>query len=113
LQLSVFVRAGDRFAGRPLHSEIVDRARAAGLGGATAVRGTTGFGASGQLRSPGLAGLSGGEPVLIELTDDPVRIRAFLPVLEEIIGSGLVVVREVTTVHRTTSVSDVTASAAT
>lgn len=111
MQLSIFVCAGDRFAGRPLHCEIVDRARAAGLAGATAVRGMSGFGESGQLRSPGLAGLSGYEPVLIELTDEPVRVRAFLPVLDEIIGSGLVMVREIMVVRRRTSVTDVTASA--
>jgi uncharacterized protein len=111
LQLSVFVRAGDSYAGRPLYREVVERARRGGLRGATAVRGLTGFGGSGRLRAPGLAGLNGHEPVLIEITDDAARIRAFLPVLEELVGSGLVVLRTVTTARRVADVPDITASA--
>jgi PII-like signaling protein len=111
LQLSVFVRAGDSYAGRPLYNEIVDRARAGGLRGATAVRGLTGFGGSGRLRAPGMAGRNGHEPVLIEITDDEARIRAFLPVLEQLVGSGLVVLRTVTTARRVADVPDITASA--
>lgn len=110
LQLSVFVRAGDRFGGRPLYSEIVERAKAAGLSGATAVRGLEGFGASGKLRSPGLAGLRGTEPVLIEITDDDATVRAFLPVLDQLIGSGLVLLKPVI-VARLGAAPDVTAVA--
>lgn len=100
LQVCVFVRAGDTIGGRPLYCEIVDRARAAGFTGATVVRGLTGFGASGTLRSPGLAGLRGSEPVVIEITDDDAQIRAFLPVLERVVGSGLLVVSRVTVTRR-------------
>jgi uncharacterized protein len=96
LQLCVFVRAGDSLAGRPLYREIIDRARDAGLSGATVVRGMQGFGASGKLRPSGLTGRSGSEPVLIEITDDAERVRAFLPVLDRLIGSGLVVLHAVT-----------------
>ncbi len=100
VHVSVFVRAADTLAGRPLYREIVDRARAAGLSGATAVRGLTGFGSSGLLCPPGLAGLRGSEPVLIEISDDEARVRAFLPVLERLVGSGLVVLSRVTVTRR-------------
>ncbi len=110
LQLSVFVRAGDRFGGRPLYSEIVNRAKAAGLAGATAVRGVEGFGASGKLRPPGLAGLRGTEPVLIEITDDDAAVRAVLPVLDQLIGSGLVLLKPVMVARRAAE-PDVTAFA--
>ncbi|HUB39001.1 MAG TPA: DUF190 domain-containing protein [Streptosporangiaceae bacterium] len=99
-RVSVFVRAADTLAGRPLYCEIIERARDAGLSGATAVRGLTGFGASRTLRSPGLAALRGSEPVLIEITDEEARIRAFLPVLERLVGSGLVVLSRVTVRRR-------------
>lgn len=100
LQLSVFVCAADKFSGRPLYCEIVDRARAAGLAGATAVRGLEGFGAAGKLRTPGLSGRRGTEPVLIEITDDAAAIRAFLPVLDQLVGSGLVVLKPVVAARR-------------
>jgi uncharacterized protein len=113
LQLSVFIRAGDMFAGRPLYDEIVDRARAAGLRGATAVSGLQGFGGSAGPEPPGLAARDGLRPVLIEITDDPDRVRAFLPVLDELVGSGLVVLHTVTAVRRAADLPDITTSAAT
>lgn len=99
LHLSVFVRTGDRFGDRPLYREIIDRARAAGLSGATAVRGMTGFGASGKLRWPGVERRGSG-PILIEITDDAARVRAFLPILDQLVGSGLVVLKPVSVTRR-------------
>ena len=100
VQLSVLVRAGDRAGGRPLYCEIIDRARAAGLGGATAVRGLVGFGAARQLRMPGLAGSRGSEPVLIEITDDAAKVHGFLSTVDHLVGSGLVVLKPVTGTRR-------------
>jgi uncharacterized protein len=100
VHVSVYLRVGDTLAGRPLYCEIIERARAAGLSGATAVRGLTGFGASGALHSPGLAGLRGSEPVLIEITDDEPRIDAFLPILCQMAGGGLVVTSRATVIRR-------------
>jgi uncharacterized protein len=100
LRVSVYLRSGDTYAGRPLHHEIVDRARLAGLRGATAVRGLQGFGPSALGHAAlELAARGGRKPVLVEFSDDPTRVRAFLPVLEELIGSGLVVLTTVTTMR--------------
>jgi uncharacterized protein len=113
LQLSVLTRAGDTFGGRPLYHEIIDRARAAGLPGATAVRGLQGFGGSAHLRAPGLVGLNGSEPVLIEIAGDPDRVRAFLSSAEQLVGSGIIVLKTVTVVRKVADVPDVAASATT
>jgi uncharacterized protein len=113
LQLSIFVRAGDTYAGRPLHHEIIDRARRAGLRGATAIRGLQGFGASANLGRPGLAALTGREPVLIEVTDDAVKVCAFLPSVEQLVGGGLIVLKTVTTVRTVADVPDIATSALT
>jgi PII-like signaling protein len=101
LHASVFVRLGDTHAGRPLYQVIIDRAQAAGLGGATAVRGLLGFGASARLRQPGLAGPRGAGPVRVDIVDDAAKVRAFLTALEGLISSGVVVVRPVTVTRRT------------
>jgi uncharacterized protein len=103
LQLSIFVRTGDLLAGRPLYREIIERARGAGLSAATMIRGMQGFGASGKLRSPGLLGLRGTEPVVIEITDNPASVEAFLLVLDSMIGSGLVVLKPVTVTRKAAS----------
>jgi uncharacterized protein len=113
LQLSVVVREGDTFGGRALYDEIIDRARAAGLHGATAVRGLAGFGQSGGQGPPGLTARKGRRPVLIEVADDPARVRAFLPVLDELIGSGVVMVHAVAAARPARDVTDITASVST
>jgi PII-like signaling protein len=46
LRMTVLISHDDRFRHRPLHTEIVHRAHAAGLAGATVLRGCEGFGAS-------------------------------------------------------------------
>ena len=96
----MLVRSGDTVGGRPLHDVIIERARAAGLSGATAVRGLQGFGASRKLPPSRLGGLTGSEPVLIEITDDAAAVRAFLPVLDGLVGCGLVVLKYVTVTRR-------------
>jgi uncharacterized protein len=53
------------------------------------VRGLQGFGASANLGRPGLAALTGREPVLIEVTDDAAKVRGFLPSVEQLAGGGL------------------------
>ncbi len=113
LQLSIFMRAGDTFGGRPLYREIIDRARAAGLPGATAVRGLQGFGASAHLRAPGLVARNGSEPVLVEIAGDPDRVRAFLSSAEQLVGSGIIAAKTVTVVRKVADVPDAAASATT
>jgi PII-like signaling protein len=95
LQLCIFVRADDTSGGRPLHEVIVEQARDQGLAGATAIVGMQGSGPSRQLVSPGLLRRGGAVPVLIQITDEAALVRAFLPVLDSLIGGGLAVLREV------------------
>ena len=45
-RLTIFVGETDQHEHRPLYTEIVERAHAAGLAGATVLRGIEGFGAA-------------------------------------------------------------------
>jgi len=98
--------------GRPVYREIIDRARSAGLTGATAIHGLQGFGGSAMLRSPGLIRQNGFGPVLIEICDEAASVRAFLPVLDQLLGSGLVVLKTVTVMRRVAGLPDIAATAA-
>ena len=90
-RLTVFVDENDRYHHRPLYAEIVQRARKAGLAGATVLRGIEGFGATTVLHESHALHLSDALPVVIVIVDRTERIEAFLPVLDELIGEGLVV----------------------
>ena len=95
LLLRVFLGEKDRWHGRPLYEALVLKAREAGLAGATVLRGVEGFGAKSRLHSAKVLRLSEDLPIVIELVDREDRIRAFLPVCDEMIGEGLITLEPV------------------
>lgn len=88
--LRIFLGEDDRHEGRPLYEAIVLKARAAGLAGATVLRGPMGFGHSSRLHTTKILRLSEDLPIVVEIVDAPDRIEAFLPTLDGMMGSGLV-----------------------
>jgi PII-like signaling protein len=99
LRATVFVGEDDRIHHRPLYTEIVHRAHAAGLAGASVVRGCEGFGASSLIHTTRLLSLSEDLPVIVILVDAEAKIRAFLPELEDLVTEGLIILDEVEVVH--------------
>lgn len=95
LRLSIFIGEGDVWRHKSLYAEIVHRAHKAGLAGATVIRGIEGFGASSRIHTPHLFRLSSDLPLLIVIIDVEDRVRAFLPELDELEISGLVILDEV------------------
>ena len=95
VRLTVYVGESDRVGRRPLYTEVVRRARDAGLAGATVLRGLEGFGASQVVHTTRLLTFSEDLPMVIVLVDTVERIDAFLPELNRLVEGGLVVRDEV------------------
>jgi PII-like signaling protein len=95
LRLTVLVGDNDTWHHRPLFTEIVHRAHAAGLAGASVFHGVEGFGASSLIHTTRLLSMADDLPVAVVIVDTPERIRAFLPQLDELVTEGLVIVDEV------------------
>jgi PII-like signaling protein len=93
--LRIFVGESDRWEGRPLYEAIVRGARAAGLAGATVLRGLEGFGAHSRLHTTRILRLSEDLPIVIEIVDEAPRIEAFLPQLDEMVSEGMVTLERV------------------
>jgi PII-like signaling protein len=98
-RLTILVGETDQWHHRPLYVEIVHRAHAAGLAGASVFRGLEGFGASSHIHTSRILSLSEDLPLSIVIVDAEERIAAFLPQLDELISEGLVVVDDVTVVR--------------
>jgi len=92
LRLTVFVGEDDQWHHKPLYTEIVHRAHAAGLAGASVFRGVEGFGASSRIHTTRLLSLSEDLPVAVVIVDSTERIRGFLPQLDELVSEGLVII---------------------
>jgi PII-like signaling protein len=91
----IFCGESDRWQGAPLYQAIVRRMRDEGLAGATVVRGLEGFGATTRLHTSRLLELSSDLPVVIEIVDTDERIERILPILDEMVGDGLVTLEKV------------------
>ncbi|MFF4633400.1 DUF190 domain-containing protein [Streptomyces griseorubiginosus] len=90
LRLTVHIGENDTWHHKPLYSEIVHRAHAAGLAGASVFRGIEGFGASSLIHTSRLLSLSEDLPVAVVIVDTEKRVREFLPQLDELVTEGLV-----------------------
>ncbi|GGY42837.1 DUF190 domain-containing protein [Streptomyces djakartensis] len=101
LRLTVFVGENDTWHHKPLYSEIVHRAHAAGLAGASVFRGVEGFGASSLIHTTRLLSLSEDLPVAVVIVDTAPRVRAFLPQLDDIVTEGLVTLEDCEVVRYT------------
>src|SRR5689334_15965956 len=90
--LRVFIGESDRHHGRPLYEVIINEARRRGLVGATAWKGFMGFGAHSRMHTAKILELSQDLPIVIEIVDAKDKIETFLPVLDGLVGEGLVTV---------------------
>ncbi len=94
--LRIFLGEDDRYDHKPLYEAIVLEARKMGMRGATVFRGPMGFGHSSRLHTTKVLRLSEDLPLVIEIVDSQERIDIFLPVLDSMMGSGLVTMEKVT-----------------
>ncbi|MFI9718174.1 DUF190 domain-containing protein [Streptomyces sp. NPDC052396] len=100
LRLTVLLGESDHAHGRPLYSELVHRAHAAGLAGASVFRGIEGFGVSSLIHTTRLLSLSEDLPVAVVIVDTEERVRAFLPEIGQLAGdSCLVTLEQVEVLH--------------
>ena len=93
--LRIFLGEQDKHEHRPLYEAIVFKAREMHMAGATVLRGPLGFGRSSHIHSAKILRLSEDLPMVIEIVDAPDKIDAFLPVLDAMMGSGLVTLEKV------------------
>jgi uncharacterized protein len=88
--LRIFTSVTDRYGLEPLYKAIVQKAREMHLAGATVLRGPLGFGQSATLHQGHLFTLTQDLPVVVEIVDSEEKINGFLPILDEMMESGLV-----------------------
>ena len=90
VRLRIFIGESDRWEHKPLYEAIVLKAREQHLAGATVLRGAMGFGKSSRLHTAKILRLSMDLPLVIEIVDSEEKIQAFLPVLDKMMGGGLI-----------------------
>jgi uncharacterized protein len=95
LLLRIFFGEDDKFGSSPLYEAIVLKARELHLAGATVLRGPMGFGKSSRLHTSKILRLSEDLPLVIEIVDSEENINRFLPILDQMMTSGLITLEKV------------------
>ena len=93
--LRIYLGENDRWEHRPLYEAIVLKARELHLAGATVLRGPMGFGKSSRLHTAKILRLSADLPLVIEIVDSEEKIQSFLPLLDKMMGGGLLTMEKV------------------
>jgi uncharacterized protein len=88
-RLTILLGEDDQWHHHAAYHEIVRRAHAAGLAGATVFRGVEGYGANNHIHTTRILSLSEDLPVAVVIVDDEERLRAFVAGLHELGIEGL------------------------
>jgi uncharacterized protein len=94
--LRIFVGENDSYKGKPLFLAIIAKARENHVAGATVLHAHDGFGISRAIRTEYFS-IDGGPqvPIVVEMIDSETKINEFLPIINEMIESGLVTLEKV------------------
>jgi PII-like signaling protein len=93
--LRIFIGESDRWHHQPLYEALVLKAKEMRMAGATVLRGSMGFGKTSHLHTSKILRLSMDLPLVVEIVDTEEKINLFLPVLDGMMGGGLVTMEKV------------------
>jgi CBS-domain-containing membrane protein len=99
--LTIYVGEADQWQGTSVYVALVHFFRAQGCAGATVTRALAGYGAGGRLHHEGGWHLASDTPVMIQVVDQPERLRRLLPQVQEMVPGGLITLHETTVLKYT------------
>jgi hypothetical protein len=91
--LRIHISEGDRVQGKPLYEVIVAKCRELKIAGATVLRGLEGYGESAELHRSHLARHD--QPIVVSIVDTPENLDRLVPVIEDLMDTGLIAVSDV------------------
>lgn len=95
LAVTIYLGESDQWQGMPLYSAIIRLLRDQGCAGATVTRAIAGYGAGARLHESGALRWSSDASIVIQVIDQPDRLRRLLPHLQEMLNGGLITAQEV------------------
>jgi uncharacterized protein len=99
--MRIYFGEDDQWHGKPLYEAITESLRANDLAGATVYRGIYGYGAHRRFHKEKPLAMSRDLPIMLAVVDEEQKIRDYLPILEDMVQEGLVVLSEVEVIRYT------------
>ena len=87
----------DKHQGKRLYEAIVQKCRDLSIAGATVFRGVEGYGESAEIHRHHL--VAHDQPIVVTIIDSEENIRRLLPVIEEMVDTGLIAISDVQAVR--------------
>ncbi len=110
--MRIYIGESDRWKEKPLHQALVEAMRANDLAGVTVYKGIMGYGAHGRIHKESPLRLSHDASIMLSVVDTEEKIQGFLPIVEQMVEEGLVVLSEVDIVKYSYRTSEATIRAA-
>jgi PII-like signaling protein len=99
--MRIFIGENDKWNGKPLHKALIESMRSNEIAGVTVYQGILGYGANRRIHKDSALHLSHDRPMMLSVVDTEERLRAFLPVLDDMVQQGLVVFSDVDVIKYT------------
>jgi PII-like signaling protein len=99
--MRIFIGENDKWNGKPLHKALIESMRSNEIAGVTVYQGILGYGANRRIHKDSALHLSHDRPMMLSVVDTEEKLRAFLPVLDEMVQQGLVVFSDVDVIKYT------------
>ena len=99
--MRIFIGENDKWRGKSLYDAIVESLRTNDIAGVTVYRGICGYGAHRRFHKEKRMSLSRDQPIILAVVDEEAKIRAYLPLLEQMVDEGLVVLSDVDVIKYT------------
>ena len=93
--MRIYIGENDKWNGKPLYDAIVNGLRSNDIAGVTVYRGILGYGANRRIHKDTTLSLSHDRPILLSVVDTEDKLKAFMPVLDQMVQQGLVVLSDV------------------
>jgi uncharacterized protein len=93
--MRILIGEHDKWNEKPLYHALLQALRANDIAGATAYRGILGYGANRRMHKDSTLNLSHDAPILLTVVDTEEKLRSIIPVLDQMVKQGLVVLSDV------------------
>ena len=104
--LRIIVSEDDKWEGEPLYEAIIKRLIITDIAGATVYKAIAGYGPHKRFHKKKTLTVHGELPILITVMDSEEKISKVIPILDELVGEGIVVLSDVNVIkytHRDTA----------
>jgi PII-like signaling protein len=104
--MRIYIGENDKWHNKPLYQALVESLRANDIAGVTVYHGILGYGANRRIHQQKTMTFSHDRPVMLSIVDSEEKLRAFTPILDDMITQGLVVLSDVDIVKYTHTVPE-------